>query len=81
MSVFIFVVRIPSKNTGALKLRKVENLTWNIYLHVLTTCCYHSFVQVMRFQLSIVIIILGSPDLKRPNLTGISEKQGTCSRT
>ena len=28
-----------------------------------------------------LFIIMGSPDLKRPNLTAISEKQGTCSRT
>ena len=28
-----------------------------------------------------VVIDMGSPDLKRPNLTEISEKQGTCSQT
>ena len=29
----------------------------------------------------VVVIIMGSPDLKRSDLIGISEKQETCSRT
>ena len=32
-------------------------------------------------QRGVLVIIMGSPDLERSNLIGISEKQGTCSRT
>ena len=39
-----------------------------------------SFV-VGDLQRSVFVIIMGSPDLERSNLIGISEKQGTCSRT
>ena len=41
----------------------------------------YNHVGVTTLQRGVFVIIMGSPDLERSNLMGISEKQGTCSRT
>ena len=57
-------------------------LKFSFYFNINCTIEYHMVIYNDSLQRGIFVIIMGSPDLKkRSDLIGISEKQGTCSRT